>query len=69
MASTQWGEPSWTFLINFTEIPFLDRFEAAAQAGFRGVEFLFPYDYNKEELAEKVNKFNLKTWAELRFVS
>ena len=45
----------------FTEIPFLDRFEAAAQAGFRGVEFLFPYDYDKEELAEKVNKFNLKT--------
>jgi len=26
----------------FTEIPFMQRFEAAASAGFRGVEFLFP---------------------------
>ena len=27
----------------FNEHPFLDRFEAAAKAGFRGVEFLSPY--------------------------
>ncbi len=27
----------------FTELPFMQRFEAAAQAGFRGVEYLFPY--------------------------
>jgi len=27
----------------FTEVPFLDRFEAAARAGFTGVEYLFPY--------------------------
>ena len=27
----------------FTELPFLDRFAAAAQAGFKGVEFMFPY--------------------------
>lgn len=27
----------------FTELPFLDRFEAAARAGFKGVEFMFPY--------------------------
>jgi predicted alpha/beta-hydrolase family hydrolase len=27
----------------FNEVGFLDRFEAAARAGFRGVEFLFPY--------------------------
>ncbi|HIN63566.1 MAG TPA: hydroxypyruvate isomerase, partial [Candidatus Obscuribacterales bacterium] len=26
----------------FTELPFLDRFQAAADAGFKGVEFLFP---------------------------
>lgn len=26
----------------FTEVPFLDRFDAAAQAGFTAVEFLFP---------------------------
>lgn len=29
----------------FTELPFLDRFEAAARAGFKAVEFLFPYAY------------------------
>ena len=27
----------------FNEVPFLDRFELAAQAGFDAVEFLFPY--------------------------
>lgn len=27
----------------FTDLPFLDRFEAAAGAGFKGVEFMFPY--------------------------
>jgi hydroxypyruvate isomerase len=35
----------------FNELPFLDRFAAAAAAGFRGVEFLFPYAYEKELLA------------------
>lgn len=28
----------------FTEYPFLERFDRAAEAGFTGVEFLFPYD-------------------------
>ncbi len=28
----------------FTEYPFLERFDRAAQAGFDAVEFLFPYD-------------------------
>jgi hydroxypyruvate isomerase len=28
----------------FTDAPFLQRFERAAAAGFRAVEFLFPYD-------------------------
>ena len=28
----------------FNEIPFPDRFEAAARAGFKGVEYMFPYD-------------------------
>jgi hypothetical protein len=36
----------------FTELPVLDRFAAAAQAGFRGVEFLFLYDYDKAVLAD-----------------
>jgi len=29
----------------FNEVPFLDRFAAAASAGFRAVEFLFPYEH------------------------
>jgi hydroxypyruvate isomerase len=36
----------------FNEVDFLDRFKAAAEAGFRGVEYLFPYAYSKEQLAE-----------------
>jgi len=44
----------------FQEIPnFLDRFEAAAQAGFSGVEFLFPYDYPPEVIAEQLEKNRL----------
>lgn len=35
----------------FQDIAFLDRFAAAAAAGFRGVEFLFPYDFAPEEIA------------------
>lgn len=34
----------------FTEQPFQARFELAAAAGFKGVEYLFPYDYPAEEL-------------------
>jgi hydroxypyruvate isomerase len=30
----------------FNEVPFLDRFRAAADCGFRAVEFLFPYEYS-----------------------
>lgn len=33
----------------FTELPYLDRFEAAAQAGFDAVEILFPYDIAAKE--------------------
>ena len=38
----------------FNEVDFLDRFEAAARAGFKGVEYLFPYDYEPDRLAEKL---------------
>ena len=34
----------------FTERPFLERFEAAAAAGFRAVEFLVPYEWPAAEL-------------------
>ncbi len=36
----------------FTERPLLQRFEAAAQAGFTGVEVLFPYDLAAKELVQ-----------------
>ncbi|MCX8086576.1 MAG: hydroxypyruvate isomerase [Rhodocyclaceae bacterium] len=38
----------------FTERAFLDRFAAAKRAGFAGVEFHFPYEYDKAALAEVV---------------
>ncbi len=38
----------------FTEVPFLDRFEAAARAGFKAVEFLFPYAYPAAELKARL---------------
>ncbi len=44
----------------FNEVPFMDRFDAAAKAGFKGVEFLFPYAYNLDELSEKLQKNNLE---------
>ena len=43
----------------FNEVDFLDRFEAAAQCGFTGVECQFPYAYSKENLAEQVHKHGL----------
>ncbi len=39
----------------FTELPFLDRFDAAAQAGFEAVEFLFPYDFKAAEIRERLD--------------
>ncbi|WP_421699693.1 2-oxo-tetronate isomerase [Ancylobacter sp.] len=44
----------------FNEVPFLDRFEKAAAAGFTGVEYLFPYDFAVEELVAKLKANNLK---------
>jgi hydroxypyruvate isomerase len=44
----------------FNEVPFLDRFEAAGRAGFRGVEYLFPYAYPKAQLAEKLKQHGLQ---------
>ena len=43
----------------FNELEFLARFEAAAKAGFRGVEYLFPYAFPKERLAEELHKHQL----------
>ncbi|PVZ82862.1 hydroxypyruvate isomerase [Serratia sp. S1B] len=44
----------------FTELPFLDRFAAAAAAGFKAVEFLFPYDYPAQQLALKLQQNGLR---------
>ena len=43
----------------FNEVEFLERFDAAAKAGFRGVEYLFPYAYDKNRLADKLKTFKL----------
>ena len=37
----------------FTEQPFLDRFESASKAGFKAVEFLFPYAHTAEHIRDK----------------
>lgn len=44
----------------FTEVPFLDRFERAARAGFGSVEFLFPYAHTPGEVAARVQGNRLK---------
>lgn len=44
----------------FTELPFLDRFDAAAKAGFRAVEFLFPYDFPAAEIAARLKAAGLQ---------
>ena len=43
----------------FTEVDFLSRFAAAARSGFTGVEYLFPYSFPKDQLAETLRKHNL----------
>jgi hydroxypyruvate isomerase len=44
----------------FTEVDFPDRFEQAAMAGFKAVEYMFPYTWKKEDLAERLAKYNLQ---------
>ncbi len=44
----------------FTEFPFLDRFERAARAGFRGVEFLFPYGFQARDIRARLEQFDLQ---------
>lgn len=43
----------------FTELPFLDRFDAAAAAGFAAVEFLFPYDHPPATVADRLRRNGL----------
>ena len=44
----------------FTEQPFLERFQAASQAGFRAVEFLFPYAFAPEQIADQLRTHRLQ---------
>ncbi|MDX2308190.1 MAG: TIM barrel protein [Hyphomicrobium sp.] len=44
----------------FTELPFLDRFEAAATAGFKGVEMLFPYAFDRSEIRARLDTLGLE---------
>jgi hydroxypyruvate isomerase len=43
----------------FTELPFLERFAAAAAAGFKGVEYVSPYEYPAHQIAELLNTHGL----------
>lgn len=43
----------------FTEVDFLERFARAADAGFRAVECQFPYRYEKDALAEQIQRHQL----------
>ena len=44
----------------FPEIPFLDRFAAAARAGFRYLEYQFPYQWSPDELARRAHEAGLE---------
>lgn len=43
----------------YTEVPFLDRFEAAARDGFTAVEYLFPYEHAPADIARRLNQHGL----------
>ena len=43
----------------FTERPFLDRFAAAGRAGFRGVEYMSPYEFPAAEIAARLRDHGL----------
>ena len=57
------GEPVPKLAANlhflFQELPFLERFAAAAQAGFRGVECLFPYEAPAAAIAAELDRHHL----------
>ncbi|MBI2295178.1 MAG: hydroxypyruvate isomerase [Betaproteobacteria bacterium] len=43
----------------WNELDFMDRFAAAAEAGFKGVEYPFPYDHDRNQLADVLHKHKL----------
>ena len=44
----------------FTDVPFADRFARAATAGFKGVEYLFPYEWAAHDVAEWLKAADLE---------
>ena len=44
----------------YAEYAFLDRFEAAAADGFDAVEFMFPYEYSRDEIASRLAAHGLQ---------
>jgi len=44
----------------FNEMPFLERFEAASAAGFAGAEFLFPYEFDADDIAARLKANGLR---------
>jgi hydroxypyruvate isomerase len=43
----------------FAEHSFIERFAAAANAGFKGVEYLFPYDFSSAQIKEQLRQHDL----------
>lgn len=44
----------------FTEVPFMERFALAREAGFEFVEYLFPYDFKPEDLKRELDRNGLR---------
>lgn len=44
----------------FNEVDFPHRFERSSRAGFKGVEYMFPYEWGKEELVQELDKHGLE---------
>ena len=44
----------------YQELPFLDRFEAAAKDGFKAVEYMFPYAFDVREIAARLKANDLQ---------
>jgi len=44
----------------FTDSPFDERFARAARAGFRGVEYMFPYAFDAQELSRLLREYRLQ---------
>jgi hydroxypyruvate isomerase len=44
----------------FTEVPFLERFKKAANAGFKAVEFQSPYLFSASDIKQQLDQYDLK---------